>query len=204
MRTGNLALPYKYEGPASAPTLPSHGSENPSRKDISMNSMVHSMPAPAGATKDDGTADDLSAAQVRRARSRTIFDLDRLGALKPRDLHHLTDALYVVCSVFSGFHNQPRFLNDDESGCNGAGELLAELDEMIMEALDDIRHVAREAEARTEEDAEYKAWVEIHGHALYGDDLLTVAHLALNGLNVVRTIEMDKAAGRLPKKAVSR
>lgn len=174
------ATSHNEKGPASAPTLPDHGSNNPSQKVTAMNTDTNSTSAPLAARK---------AIDVEKLRSCSMKQLRDFREV----VHHLTEAL-------AAFTCQPRF-EVEKTGClNAAGEVLDDICDLLHRLENEAVRLAKEARPRTVDDTEWRAWTILGQEADFCDDLSEFSVLAV-------TAARDEAAAqfaeRYARKAVA-
>lgn len=118
-------------GPASAPTLPSHGLP-PSTQDKDQNDMGNSIP-------DD-------AMQITAGVGVLMFAVadKKLRKFTVRELHGLRDAAFMMADVLSGIMCQPRYLQGDTHFLNAPGDVLDHLHDLLMQIVDDCEDEVEE------------------------------------------------------------
>lgn len=148
----------KEIGPASAPTLPSHGSNNPSQKVTAMNMETNSTTAPVAASK--------------------VIDVEKLRACSMKELHDFRSVVRHLAEAITAFNCQPRFGCEEASRLNTAGELLDDICNLMSHLEDEAVKVAKAACPSTPRETEYRAWAILSYEADCSDDLNEFAVLA--------------------------
>ncbi|GEM_PF-2532635 len=155
----------KAKGPATAPTVPSHGSiRSTGLKNMDSNST--------------GSNDLATMPEIRMQSANLYFGTHHFTGHSMYEMSACYEACRTVHNVIAGLVSQPRYRNEETGRFNEAGETLNSLMDFIDGIVSLVADTARSVTPVWQDDAERRAWLLLRQEAFFAENIADFSALA--------------------------